>query len=383
MTNLTLSTEVMTGYNCSALYRPSSNESLLCTDSTLTADGTGESLASAEMYLVPIIAGFGIVGNTLAFIVFRHKSIRENSSSFFLAVRSLSDIGFLVTLLIIWTSSVFGLYLSRILLVCKTLIFLSYVFGCLSVWLVVLVTAENYIRICKPALVKIVCKTRNAKLICLLLVISILISYSFPFWTMTDDCTPLHIHYEFVTVMVYIDSVFTLFLPSIVILILMAQIAVSLINSNNRRRRLGKFPIAGKMNIFTKVTQMLFAVTLVFVILNIPSHVVRLRLVIASFFKNSLAIRTSDAIAQSIATMLYYASMAINVIIYLTFGSRFRQALVRIIRGEEFRTNRLCHERERMTRMSMSMQTIPTQCSTNNNLLNIETSMKRAHSAEI
>ncbi|XP_052783042.1 FMRFamide receptor-like [Mya arenaria] len=311
--------------NCSSLHNSGTNISN-CFDQ-VQAGETDSTICTLERYFVPFIAVIGVLGNLLALTVFLRKSMRNNSSSFFLAVRCLSDAGFLLVLMVIWVSTVFELYLSKVLFVCKALIFLTYVFGCLSVWLVIFVTAENYTRICKPFLVHRLCKTLYAKNIFFVILVVIISSYSFPFWAMTDNCVPFAAHYEFVTIMVYIDSVLTLFLPIILIAILMAAIVTSTIQARKRRRRLSRSKMRKTMNPTKKVTTMLFAVTVTFIVLNIPSHSVRLWLMVSTFLEHDNVGTSAVSISQTISSLLYYLSMSINVIIYYIFGSKFRRTL--------------------------------------------------------
>ncbi|XP_060568509.1 mu-type opioid receptor-like, partial [Ruditapes philippinarum] len=118
-----------------------------------------------EQYTIPVICIFGLITNTLSSIVFLQKTLRDSSCSIFLAARGFIDNGFLSTLLIVWISQTFNLQLGSLSGSCKVIIFLSYICGFISVWLVVFITFENYIRICKPFVVKRICTTALAKVI--------------------------------------------------------------------------------------------------------------------------------------------------------------------------------------------------------------------------
>lgn len=67
--------------------------------------------------------------------------------------------------------------------VCQMIIFITYVCGFLSVWLVVMVTVENYIRICHPHQVHALCTPGKARVVLLVLGITSIFSYNFPLWT--------------------------------------------------------------------------------------------------------------------------------------------------------------------------------------------------------
>ncbi|XP_045201888.1 FMRFamide peptide receptor frpr-18-like [Mercenaria mercenaria] len=295
----------------------------------------GNDIALVERYAVPIICTLGLLGNTMSFIVFIQKFLRQKSCSLFLAARSLSDNGFLITLMIMWTSSVFDLRLSRIAGICQIIVFLTYVFGCLSVWLVVFVTTENYIRICKPFMVSSLCQTTKAKYAVIILLICVLCCYNFPLWTMTEECIPNEKHHNFLKIMVYVDSVLTLVAPTAIMVFLMYRIAMSSLSSCKRRRRLSSSSSQRISNLTTKVTTMLLAVTLIFIALNLPLHVVRLRLLIISFIKDQLDISTPlDLIIQCISQLIYYLSLSVNFVIYYLFGSTFRKTFKGLFRGK-------------------------------------------------
>ncbi|XP_053403256.1 FMRFamide peptide receptor frpr-18-like [Mercenaria mercenaria] len=290
-------------------------------DSSITA------ITLVERFAMPVICILGLIGNTLSFIVFLHKSLRQKSCSLYLAARSLSDNGFILILLVVWISTVLDLRLSKVMGICQSIIFLTYVFGCVSVWLVVFVTFENYIRICKPYRVKNFCKTSNAKYAVIFLSVCVLCCYNFPLWTMNKECLPNEKHYGFIKVMVYTDSLLTLVFPTLIMSGLMTHIAITSITSCKFRRRLSSTSVQKKRTSpMTKVTSMLLAVTLIFFILNMPSHVVRLRLMILAFTENKRDITESlDVTLQSVSQLIYYLSLAVNIFVYYCFGNTFRK----------------------------------------------------------
>lgn len=286
--------------------------------------------AFIEKYSIPILCVLGLCGNSLASIVFLQKPLRNSSSSIFLATRGFSDNGFLCTLLIIWISRTFQLQLGTVPDACRVIIFLSYVCGCISVWLVVFVTMENYIRICRPFIVNRVCKTSTAKVAVLFLCVVALGFYNFPFWAMTrDTCTPYPEHYNIVQALVYTDTVLTLVLPLICIIFLMTAILCDLVKSYNRRSKLHAPAVKRVQNPMAKVTKMLLAVTLTFFCLNLPSHVNRLRLMISSllFEDPQHSSQLVEEAVQQTTLLLSYLSLAISIFVYILFGSKFRQVL--------------------------------------------------------
>nr|KAG5697681.1 hypothetical protein BaRGS_000566 [Batillaria attramentaria] len=74
--------------------------------------------------LVPLIFVFGLVGNSLAAGCFLSESLMNTSCCLYMACKCTADTGFLIT------------------------VFVSYVCGFMSVWLVLAITYENYVRLC-------------------------------------------------------------------------------------------------------------------------------------------------------------------------------------------------------------------------------------------
>ena len=89
-----------------------------------------EILMIVEVYCMPLIFSFGLMGNTLSAVTFFRAPFRKTSCSVYLGVLSVSDNGFLLALLLIWISSVFDLRLSQVTGVCQTVVFLTYIWLC-------------------------------------------------------------------------------------------------------------------------------------------------------------------------------------------------------------------------------------------------------------
>jgi hypothetical protein len=92
----------------------------------------------------------------------------------------MTDNGFLATLLIVWLDFL-DIRIFHSTGLCHIVVFLAYVCSFLSVWCVVCVTIENYVRICHPVFAKLYCTSRTALIsICILTFASICI-YNMPF----------------------------------------------------------------------------------------------------------------------------------------------------------------------------------------------------------
>ncbi|BFZ00214.1 hypothetical protein BsWGS_03253 [Bradybaena similaris] len=70
---------------------------------------------------------------------------------------------------------------------------------------------------------------------------------------------------------------------------------------------------------------MLFAVSFCFIILNGPSHVIRLIMVVNEFLGQAHASLSVEHQVQVVFQIIYYLSFAVNLVIYLTCGDSFRR----------------------------------------------------------
>ncbi|PVD18774.1 hypothetical protein C0Q70_21326 [Pomacea canaliculata] len=163
------------------------------------------------------------------------------------------------------------------------------------------------------------------------------------------------------TIVTYGDLIITLVIPSIIILFLMVAITVSLVRSFKRQFRLkGKKQATGgssspavvaneSMNGGTsnnrqngrkggscmrcsspqaKVTRLLFAVSFTFLLLSLPSHLVRLRIAMLAMANENFQTPTVEELIQVVFQILYYLSFAVNLIVYLSFGESFRSVFI-------------------------------------------------------
>ncbi|KAL8594332.1 hypothetical protein ACOMHN_053249 [Nucella lapillus] len=264
----------------------------------------------------------------------------------------------------------------------KVVVFSSYVFGFLSVWLVVCITLENYIRICHPFSVARFCTVPKARQVLLGLVLLSVAVYQFPLW-MThvvvhhgeQRCGNKHQFMNVFQILVYVDMIITLALPSIIIIFFMIAICISLVKSFKRQSRLkGSKPTpATTLNNQTlsshhesttpngratsqgqgqgqghqnnalgrkksqskrpsspqaKVTRLLFAVSFTFLVLSLPSHIVRLRMVMMVMVEHISLDPNLDQILQVVFHILYYMSFAVNLVVYLSCGESFRKVFI-------------------------------------------------------
>ncbi|GFS21175.1 somatostatin receptor type 4 [Elysia marginata] len=178
--------------------------------------------------------------------------------NWYLAARAVSDGGFLLATFLTWASDAFKLGFFHTDVFCQFLVFFPFLFGFLSVWLTVVVTVENYIRICKPFTVQKFCNVPIAKRAILSLTIVGLLLYNYPLWTTKvfvesgyDNTTHIwcrsdDVFAEMLRWLTFWDMFITLVVPSVVIIVLMAAITCSLITSLKRQTRLNGGPAGSR-----------------------------------------------------------------------------------------------------------------------------------------
>ncbi|KAH9512346.1 hypothetical protein Btru_039250 [Bulinus truncatus] len=315
-------------------------------------------LVLQKIFLVtpPTICVTAVTGNILAFFVFVSKPLRRTSCSWYLAARSVSDSAFLIGNFLTWLSGTSKLNFFHVEGICQTLVFSGFLFSFLSVWLTVVVTLENYIRICRPFSVQKFCNTliaRNA--IIVLVAVGVLLN-NYHLWTnevvpkeyyntTLDWCMPQEKIQGFLNVLNIVDTITTLVVPSVLIVVLMVAITFSLIKSLKRQSRLqgvssrstngdaagGGGRARSRSSPQAKVTRMLFAVSFFFILLNGPSHFIRVYRVFLprdTSAASSGGQRTAPSVEEQVQVfceIIYYLCFAINLVIYLTCGDSFRK----------------------------------------------------------
>lgn len=190
-----------------------------------------------NFYYLAVIIIFGMVGNTLNFLVFTRTHLKLRSSSYYLAALALADLGFLLTLLVVWLNHV-GVDLFNRQGFCQALVYTSSVCSCLSVWLTVAFTIERLIAVQYPLQRPYMCTVRRAKIIISVLTLTTLTSHVYSLFTagITDAgpdgksiCDLLPAYYRFMHVVNLLDTVLTLVIPFILIVVMNTLIAKNLI----------------------------------------------------------------------------------------------------------------------------------------------------------
>ena len=319
-----------------------------------------------HLYCTPPIIVIGLVGNCLSFLVFTRTNQRHLSSSVYLAALAVVDSTFLLQLMLLWPT-----YLRVFLIhqqgLCQLVIYISYVASFLSVWIVVAFTVERFIVCMDPLRRSTMCTTGRAKIVVISLSVFALVAYSYNMWTSTvmvnkhsyKECMIRAQFQSLVDVIGLIDSFITLVLPVLAIIAMNMKIIGKILdfkdqpgNSSSSILRKGSsnsfqnsklssddgcdsglrqsYSSRGRSQM--KVTKMLLVVSTIFLILNVPSHVVRVYDTFQTFFNPSYRPPKYLLLCQQFFTFLFNCNFSVNFFLYSLCGTSFRKALSALMR---------------------------------------------------
>ncbi len=340
-----------------------------------------------NVVLIPAFILIGIIGNSLSLIVFLRSQLRFQSSTLYLAFLNAVDIGFLLCLLVTWFSWM-DVHMFHHQGICQLVVYLTYVFSFLSVWTVAAFTAERYIVVVWPLKRLRFCTCQRAGIVVAVLTGVALLLYCYATWTIgivynhgTGGCVIYHDHLRFVNVMTHIDTIVTYVIPSVVIVTLNMYIAYKLCLYGRDRVRQARPPeelavdqemMEGQegaintpasngssrdvilqrpeqprpllrtssahgslsANFQYQTTRTLLLLSTVFVLLNMPSHVVRMYVLAVTFSNHADYIMPKEIQSyQQICYLPHYMNFAANFFLYVGLSRSFRQALRGVARG--------------------------------------------------
>ena len=309
-----------------------------------------------ELYVVPAVAMVGMLGNLLSFVVFVGTYLRTQSSSVYLAALSVADFGFLLTVFVSKLGmSGWDLYQHNGW--CQFFSYITYVTSFLSMWYVVAFTVERYIATHFPFRRR-TCTCKRATVVVIGLFLLAMVMYSFGMFTSGvtvvldyPTCGPTPKYYKFVSIVYHIDTVMTLILPFVIILVLNLRIGCKVMQfyrqrsqhemyedisddracSTTRTRQLRISISANAQHGFSqrqwRVTRMLLAVSTTFLLLNLPRHTTRICTFIMSLSNKDFVPTGHFVLVQKIFQLLYYLHFSVNIFLYSGMEQTFRKAM--------------------------------------------------------
>ena len=323
-----------------------------------------------QRYVVPVIIATGLFGNTISFIVFLVSPLKRISTSVYLAALAFSDTGFLICLGVGWLESL-GIRFFHTEGICQMTVYASFVFSFTSIWYVNAFTTEMYVAVFHPHKSPKLCTPANARKFVGGLTFIAAALYVYAFWIAKLVQTPiaaaklcLIVPEDAKTAMILscVDTILTLVIPFSMILFMITRllIHISRFYRSNQEENMFTSPVCDSVttatetpNMFcrstsvtstshstrqaneaqSKLKRMLVVTVIVFLVLNLPSHAIKVQFLFRSHFIESTVFTETEGFVQVVFQILYYINFSINFLLYSICGRSFRKALLQTPSG--------------------------------------------------
>ena len=297
-----------------------------------------------DIFLVGPVCTVGFIGNILS--IFVMQKLENKIISFFFISLAIADNSYLVTCFFIqtikalaectkWTSSMRAYvpyaepYMWPLASIAQTL----------TVWLVVLITVDRYMALCRPfASFRITSKRRAFQAVICITTAAVLFNIPRFF----DQEVQLHDHpglnislplavatplrkdaTYFIVYHTVLHFLFRLIIPLVIVSLLNVCLIFVLRQAHKDRQLLAGNRTAEKRNKSDSYTKLLVAMVTVFIICEMPDFVVRVAITVRHITNANYTVHYFSTITNLLLTV----NSAINCLIYSLAGRRFRKAL--------------------------------------------------------
>ena len=321
-----------------------------------------------SVYISPVILIVGTTGNIISFFILR-KNMFRISTYFYLAILALADLIVLqFGLLREWIEQISGYDIKTASnLSCKLFVSLTYLGSDFSVWLIVAVTTERFIAVCFPLKASVLCSVNKARsvtlsLLCLAFCLNVhflwTVELSEVRWNSSDvaKCLPGKT-YDFILTDVWplVDAFTYSFIPSFICSVLNTLIIRRVIIARKYRGRLQKCN-SGRNNLpkkslpsesTIKLTKMLLAVSLTFVLTTLPNSIC---IIVQNYWnfdnvEEDFILQLSNfVLARTVTEHLMFINHSINFFLYCATGKKFRKNMDRALCKLRRTSNRSCSD---------------------------------------
>ncbi|XP_061179288.1 thyrotropin-releasing hormone receptor-like [Saccostrea echinata] len=320
---------------------------------------------NANRYILPVIIAIGVLGNVISFLVFLITALKKISTSVYLAALALSDTGFLLCVWIVWFDNM-DMHFFHTNGVCQIVVYLTFVFSFTSVWFVNAFTMEMYISVFHPSKAAKVCRPVYARIVVVCISTFAGIFYAFSLWAANvvkykggQKCLFMQ-NAETTMILSILDTFLTLLIPFLMIIFMITRLLVdvsSLYKRQSSSRECGngnsrtdagtdsmateepsnsESPTRNQSNeaqgnrAQSKLKQMLLVVVMVFLVMNLPSHAIRVQSFVRSLVDHTYRTDATEALWQQLFQILYYLNFGVNFILYSLCAKSFRVCLMRL-----------------------------------------------------
>ncbi|KAH7939090.1 pyrokinin-1 receptor [Rhipicephalus sanguineus] len=324
---------------------------------------------------MPAVIYLGLVGNVLSLITFLLTKLKNRASSLYMGALAISDSGFLIILSFAWLNERgINVYQHGL---CLVTVFFTSVFSCWSVWLTVSFTAERFVAVRYPLWkLQTSSPSRRPRLVIgTTAILSLALNAPLLLFVRVGDgeYSDCSLHPEYESALYYLnllDTVLTFILPFLLITFMNFMISRAIyrfyvrykrqrampdvhmdshISSTSSPSRLNGNTVISKDGTITatsgggiahatqiSVTRMLLLVSTVFMLLNLPSYVMRIYVFLLSLGHSDLPDAKHSSlpyVLQRYFMLLYYTNFAINFVLYNASSRMFRSTLCEYMQG--------------------------------------------------
>ena len=317
---------------------------------TSSVDNTNRFERVIELYVISILCFFGLIGNILSVIVLQRD--RDRREALFL----LQALAFADTFHLLVAVNRYPLkyliqevsYVSMQLIVYPLLKTTQ----AMTVWMMLLVTTDRYIYVCRPLVAHQLCNSRTRRILALLVFVLSFV-YNIPrffdscLWTFQDKCTgkiySRRVFTRAFSSVYYFDIYQTgaylllIFIGPLPILIVLNYKLLTAIRRSRRRQRQYALchmwqqpPHQSEAN----ASIVLINVVIVFVICQTPELIFKILVIVDRWLPHVHVISANATLDFStMSELLLVINSSVNFLIYCAFGRRFRHIMKETFRS--------------------------------------------------
>lgn len=302
-------------------------------------------------YVSPILIVSGTIGNAMSVIILQNRLFRSSSTGFILTALAVLNVAVLNTgLMQFWLTYAFSVKLRDMsTFSCRFHNLLTYYLHQLASWTLILLTIERSVAVCCPLRCRELCSKRRILLswCCIAVILFAANSFFLVGFDLlpeaengrsgndtTTDAVVTYVCYVrsewshfFEDQWCWIDAFLGDFFPFAAVLI--GNIVTVTKIKHSRKARLGQLNSATRLKEkMASTTAMLISVSFLFLLLTLPIDA----FIIYYAYSGTAAFSDRDQaiydFGYAVVTMLYYTNNALDFLMYLVSGRKFRQALL-------------------------------------------------------
>ena len=310
----------------------------------VSVDTLHQVTAALRKYYLPPLIALGLICNTLLVITVLYSKLRNFSVAPYLLTLAITDSLFLLSLLLIWISTLnIDIYNAGEL--CQAITFISYSCVFLSMWINVALAVDRYIMVRYPSQADNCCSTFRAKMMCVMfcvIAVAVYINISLlvgVLKTKTGDtiCVPLPKFAHQVRTLSRVDVLVNIIIPMTAMCILNSIICCSVVQIDRNRKvvirtvRVKNKTMLPDLNLQrrprteVRVTKMILAISWCYIVLNVPSHLFRICIMFKSFFQPAAVISNELFVWQQCLLFAIFTRFALTFPVLCAASQAFRK----------------------------------------------------------